>query len=129
MDGLVDNDNDRMISGAHEGGVATTARPVPRPPRSSRVESCALIVPGWRVTPHARDAIARREFDLEAVVEALLRPDSLCAGLEPGTEERRRGHVLVVVNPQEKVIITVLLNRSSRWSDHDARRVNNKRGW
>lgn len=78
---------------------------------------------GWRLTAHARDAVARRGFCLPEVLLAASAPDLTYSqeNYGDGRAIYRRGRVAVAVHAPSKTVVTVLLNSPDEWNDADCR--------
>ena len=79
---------------------------------------------GWRLTRHAEEAAAARGFTLAEVLLACEAPQVAYPGYLPGRMVHQRDRVAVVVCPDSRTVITVLLRSNQPWTDDDARRAN-----
>jgi len=81
---------------------------------------------GWRLTPHAREVAMARGFGIEQVLLACIDPVITYTAYDygPGRHVHQRDLVSVVVNPEARIVITVLLRACDDWTDADARRIN-----
>jgi hypothetical protein len=77
----------------------------------------------WKVTSHARTAMLRRDMDVREVMLTAIEPQQTYADSQynPRSRVHQRGDLAVVVDPHDKVIITVLLRSGEQWTDADAR--------
>jgi hypothetical protein len=61
---------------------------------------------GWRLTRFARDKVDVRNLDLGQVLLAAVAPEQTRDGTTPGTLMCGRDDVMVITNPDRKIIIT-----------------------
>lgn len=85
---------------------------------------------GWRLCPHAREVAAARGFRRQDILLACVDPEITYTAYDygPGRHVHQRGRVSVVVNPEAKIVITVLLRARDQWTDADARQINQPPG-
>lgn len=62
----------------------------------------------WKWTSKAWDRFAEHPFTAREVMAAVLHPQTCEPGQNRGTERRQRGAVVVVVDPEERLVITIM---------------------
>ncbi len=95
--------------------------PVPTAPAPSR----PLVVRSdqWRLTAHCRETATRRGVTLEQVLAVVEKPEITYTQDDHGhgRQMRQRGRLAVVVAPETRTVITVLLRAPHQWTDEEAR--------
>lgn len=106
-----------------------TAAAKPSVIRNRRAARLRIACPGrlrdWSFSPHARAAVDGRGFDPHEVVRTCQDPEISSTAYDYGAGRFRfvRGHLVVIANPEERRIITVLLRSYQQWNNADARKV------
>lgn len=105
------------------GRAARGARPGPG--RASRIR-CPHLLRGWYFCAHARERVDDRGFWPLDVVDACESPEmtATASKYEPDRRRHVRGNLVVIVNPTDRTVITVLLRSEDEWNDGDARAAN-----
>lgn len=62
----------------------------------------------WKWTSKAWDRFAEHPFSAREVMAAVLHPQARERGESPGSERRQRGACVVVVEPEERLVITIM---------------------
>jgi hypothetical protein len=79
-----------------------------------------IKITGWRLTQHARARAAEHCFDDAELSAALERPEVSYTQTNRGElrQVRQGGRVAVVVNPETRVVVTVLFRSPAEWQRH-----------
>lgn len=95
---------------------------LPEPVKKPAVDYAELGLPeGWDTWKFSEHAMDRRESRLVSPIEAMWAaqaPDVVRPGKTEGTSVHTKGHVQVVVNPAQRIIVTVI-NRNLRTESED----------
>lgn len=96
----------------------TDRLPGERPADARRRRALARALRGWTLTPHAADRAAELGFHPAEVTAAADRPEQTY-GSSPGHPDHyrvaQRGDVAVVIDPDARTVITVLIRTAERW--------------
>ena len=80
----------------------------------------------WQISHHALQCMRDRGFSRADVLATCHNPSLTYTSFDHGEGQYvfKRGHVSLVVHPESKTVITVLLRSHDTWDDEDARRAN-----
>jgi hypothetical protein len=99
------------------GGTGTACSP--RDARRRRARERLLAQAGVRLLPHAVERAAEQGFSHDEVLRTVASPEQTytCPADRYGPNRRiyQRGRVAVVVNEQQRVVVTVLPRVQERW--------------
>lgn len=95
---------------------AVLAAPIKRQPAPPELlDQVPLSSEGWTLSDHALARAEKRHINIREILSALLRPTIVSPAKDsPGCELRQAGDVRLVVNPDRKVIVTVIDDNDSR---------------
>lgn len=105
--------------------TAIIPRPRPIPPAPLHIR-CPRRLRGWTFCEHARRHIDDRRFSPHEVIRAIEAPEVVTYGHTAGRSVHLAGHLMVIIDPGSRTVITALLRSERPWTDADARAAG---GW